>query len=562
MPKVWQGSGHSPRPTGPLPRGSHKFFPCHWTLNFTVIFRRHGEAQVARSRNSEKWTNVYCLLLFRHSVGSLAGRRLALALGSEIVTQLPCWLRTYVRTYSFSGIPQLREKITIERSVPLHSREGRSSTGKGQNWTGTTAPLPPWKVQDLFSGSDDKKVGNKVLNYFGRISGSEAPLISTEIPRVKGGLPEFTIKSMVKILKESKKMMVPGDPLPHFIWRFPEACAKPIMEIYSKNNYTGYWPKSWKTEYLTIIPKVPNPNNLSECQNISCTSAFSKILEGQVLQQLRGELIPDGIQCRGVQKSGVEHLLVDLWEEILSSLEGGKDAAVLLGVDYEKAFNRMEHSVCLKQLRALGALDSSIARSGHSLRSGGWKSHWTAHGLDTLPSNTAVLRRVMLRRSRTDTAGSCGRCATGGGQASRVGSFTASTVATLIEYYSAVYHSLLTKVDSEELEKLHRNAIGICYGFDPPVGQTMLTNNIESLEMRRAWRCDSFIRKAATNQRFLSKWFSARPKVPQALRNRRKIVETRAVTQRRFVSPLAFMRRRAKSWGFLPTAASLGWRRG
>lgn len=41
-------------------------------------------------------------------------------------------------------------------------------------------------------------------------------------------------------------------------------------------------------------------------------------------------------------------------------MEGGKTAGVLLGVDYEKAFNRMEHGVCLEQLMILGASPGSL----------------------------------------------------------------------------------------------------------------------------------------------------------------------------------------------------------
>ena len=165
------------------------------------------------------------------------------------------------------------------------------------------------------------------------------------------------------MLKEAKKTesAVPGDPLPHLIRRFPEAFAGAAMRIFYKVNNTGYWPMSWKTEYLTIIPKVQNPAHLSKCRNISCTAAFSKILEGRLLQQLREELTPDANQYGGIPRCGVKHLLVDLWEEILGALEGGKDAAVLLGVDYEKAFNRMEHSVCLQELSDLGASAGSIS---------------------------------------------------------------------------------------------------------------------------------------------------------------------------------------------------------
>ena len=83
-----------------------------------------------------------------------------------------------------------------------------------------------------------------------------------------------------------------------------------------------------------MIPKVPNPVGLQECRNISCTAAFSKILEGQVLDKLKDEQTPNGFQYGGVKKCWVEHMLIDLWEDILQAMEGGGTAGVLLGVDY------------------------------------------------------------------------------------------------------------------------------------------------------------------------------------------------------------------------------------
>ena len=78
-----------------------------------------------------------------------------------------------------------------------------------------------------------------------------------------------------------------------------------------------------------------------------------------MLKQLRGELRPNPNQYGGVPKCGVEHMLVDLWEKIMATLDGGDKAAVLLGVDYEKTFNRMDHTVCLRQLKKLGASKGS-----------------------------------------------------------------------------------------------------------------------------------------------------------------------------------------------------------
>ena len=228
-----------------------------------------------------------------------------------------------------------------------------------------------WNVTDLFSNKNPAHVCGEVLAYFGGIGGTtevtvEAPVISGRT----GGLPMFTEEIVSEMLRKSKKTQsqVNGDPLPQLLRQFPRAFAKPVSAIYNKINDTVKWPTKWKTEYLTIIPKVPNPSDLSECRNISCTSILSKILENRVLGQLREELTPNPRQYGGAPKCGAEHLLIELWEEIIGCIEGWGKAAVLLGVDFEKAFNRMDHDVCLAQLEKLGASAGSLALVDSFLR--------------------------------------------------------------------------------------------------------------------------------------------------------------------------------------------------
>ena len=200
------------------------------------------------------------------------------------------------------------------------------------------------------------------MSFYGAISGGCLQPIP-DIPRTAGGLGHFSSQRTSELLQQSKKTesQVDGDPLAHLIRRFPVAFADPVSRIFNRIDSDGRWPHLWKTEHLTIIPKIPNPSSLSECRNISCTSAFSKVLEGVILQQLRAELVPDEAQYGGTPKCGAEHMLIDIWKKVLSALEGGRSASVLLGVDYEKAFNRMEHSVCLDKLRMLGASEGSIS---------------------------------------------------------------------------------------------------------------------------------------------------------------------------------------------------------
>ena len=566
-----------------------------------------------------------------------------------------------------------------------------------------------WKVGSLFPGKDAEHVGKAVLDFFGRISVEEAAPMP-DVPRVAGGLPVFKQAAVEKILKDSKKSdsMVEGDPLPHLVRRYPGAFARHVCGIFNGINETGIWPKAWKTEYLTIIPKVPNPASLSECRNISCTSVFSKILEGQILNKLRRELLPDRNQYGGKPKCGVEHMLIDLWENVLTAMEGGMSAAVLLGIDYEKAFNRMEHSVCLKQLHKLGASPGSLVlvrafledrrmtitidgtkASPVPIRRGSPQGSvlgcllycvttqsltasrprqpdwiyfpqdgvgaegvemWTSDTarvpdvkaflyvddttlLDAVPldgavrhittgTNNELLSGLRLESSLSNLereAGEIGMainrrktqllvisppngCNTraqmqiGGeeihSQAElKLVGFTfcekpdASAhveqirekfrlrvwmlyhlrragfkgrqlyrlyccyLRTVVEYCSVVYHSLLTMGQCEDLERTHRQAIRICYCAEDHIHDIMDTEGIETLEARRARRCDSFIRKVSLNPHFAGRWFRGRPDSGHNLRRRREIFEPRAGTARWFNSPLSFLRRRANQLG-------------
>ena len=122
-------------------------------------------------------------------------------------------------------------------------------------------------------------------------------------------------------------------------------------------------------------------------------------------------------------------------------------------------------------------------------------------------------------------------------------------VRAVLEYCSPVFHSMLTKGQGETLERMHRLAIRVCYGFGEPVREVMAARCIETLEARRIRRCDKFICKAASSPVFGPRWFPRRAPDQYNLRRRREIVEERATSQRRFNSPIQFFRRRANELG-------------
>ena len=551
------------------------------------------------------------------------------------------------------------------------------------------SPCQPWSVTDLFVGMGPAEVCAEVLDFFGGLARSDSVPMPVRT-RVDGGLGFFSVDRTTALLAGSKltDSRVEGDPLPHLIRTFPHAFAAPVAEIYNRINETGQWPTRWKTEHLTIIPKNPNPADLSECRNISCTSAFSKVLEGQVLLKLRRELAPDRSQYGGVPKCGVEHMLVDLWEEILEGLEGGKSVATLLGVDYEKAFNRMEHSACLSKLVELGASEGSLSlvqaflegrtmqitidghtsapvpiqrgspqgsvlgcllycattqklteelRRGHDgsvaagpavfmyvddttlvdvvqtekatlhLTTAATKAHFEDLALEEdfavlegraeeikmkvnakktqllviAPSNgndhSAAINTEQHRIESVETMKLVGftfgnkpgvgehvkavedkfrrkiwmlyKLRAAGFRGDSLFKLYCCYLRSIIEYCSVIYHPMLTRGQSWDLERLQRLAVRICYGNDASTSEIMASNAISTLEERRERRCDRFLRNNFNHDRFGSIWFPPRLGERRDLRRRRAVEETRASTIRRFNSPLAFLRRRANDIG-------------
>ena len=88
-----------------------------------------------------------------------------------------------------------------------------------------------------------------------------------------------------------------------------------------------------------------------------------------LLAKLREEINPDPIQYGGVPGAGVKHLLIEVWERILGGLEVPEVAVTLLGIDYEKPFNRMSHNECLTQLALNEASQESVDLVGSFLLS-------------------------------------------------------------------------------------------------------------------------------------------------------------------------------------------------
>ena len=104
-----------------------------------------------------------------------------------------------------------------------------------------------------------------------------------------------------------------------------------------------------------MIPKKKKPEGLGDLRNISCTKLASKIFESYVLDLLKLEVPMRANQYGGVKGTGTDHLLVQMWQDILQNSEDYRAGTVVCSIDYSKAFNRMSFQACLDSLQKKGA---------------------------------------------------------------------------------------------------------------------------------------------------------------------------------------------------------------
>ena len=111
-----------------------------------------------------------------------------------------------------------------------------------------------------------------------------------------------------------------------------------------------------------MIPKGAEDaaESLDACRNISCTSIFSKLLEAFMLDDIQSEVTLEENQYGGQKGCGTEHLLAEMVTETTSALDDNCAADSIISLDFRKAFNKMDHTICLRSLAAGGASNQTI----------------------------------------------------------------------------------------------------------------------------------------------------------------------------------------------------------
>ena len=139
-------------------------------------------------------------------------------------------------------------------------------------------------------------------------------------------MPILSEPEVAKCLKDFKKRGgVKGDIFPQLVTN-ATALSVPLTNMYNHVSRILEWPKVLKTEFVTPIPKPNLSHSPNDLQNISCTLVFCNVYESFALNWLTGQVGLKHNQYAGVSGSGLEHLLVRMWQDVLESIEDPRAA--------------------------------------------------------------------------------------------------------------------------------------------------------------------------------------------------------------------------------------------
>ena len=162
-----------------------------------------------------------------------------------------------------------------------------------------------------------------------------------------------------KILKLRKSSICPLDIPVDLIKAFSDKIAEPLSNIFNHITKFGKFPSCWKQGFITPVPKKCASLTFTNIRPITLTSVFSKLYEGFLCDWLKDKICPriDTRQFGNLKKTSTTHYLVHLMHTIVSNLDKPNVWLNLVLVDFQKAFDLVDHTTLIRSLLVNFKLD-------------------------------------------------------------------------------------------------------------------------------------------------------------------------------------------------------------
>ena len=224
---------------------------------------------------------------------------------------------------------------------------------------------------DEISHLPQESQAEAIADSFSAISNEYEKINKDEIvipPFNQSSIPQFKPHKVMKYLRNIKtnKSTAPGDIPPRIIKEFAFYLSIPLSNIINAGLRVGHWPKIYKRETITPIPKQFPPETRDMLRPIANLCNFNKIMEKIISEMVISDMTPklDPGQYGNQENKSIQHYLVRFINRILTSLDknskGEVNAALCLFIDWKQAYSRQCHTLGVKSFLKNGVRPSLI----------------------------------------------------------------------------------------------------------------------------------------------------------------------------------------------------------
>jgi hypothetical protein len=223
-------------------------------------------------------------------------------------------------------------------------------------------------IIECLKGLDPQEQVQKVADSFAKVSQEYGPVNIDELPAFLPAekAPQVEVYQVYKRIQSQKKTRSTLDmDIPHSLRKAgAEFLAEPLTDIFNSSLKQGKYPRPWKQEMVTPVPKKKKTlKQLNDVRKIASTSDYSKIFEHILLELIFNDISGkiDSRQYGGRKGVGTEHLLITLIDRVKKALDDPESLTVILSsYDWKGAFDRVDPTNVIRKLILLGVRSSLV----------------------------------------------------------------------------------------------------------------------------------------------------------------------------------------------------------
>ena len=197
----------------------------------------------------------------------------------------------------------------------------------------------------------EKEQAQKLAAHFSDIPNEYEPLQKDDIniqPIEKADIPQFKEVQVWMILSQlsTNKSMVPGDIPARIFKELAAQISEPLTHVFNASLLQGEYPKIYKLEVSTPVPKKYPVKEMGEMRNISglltADKVFEKLLSELIISDMKDKI--DIAQYGNQKETSIQHYLIKMIHRILTAVDNNarRDifAVVASMIDWNSAFVR------------------------------------------------------------------------------------------------------------------------------------------------------------------------------------------------------------------------------